>query len=90
MSGDLLDPVPATRSFALGKNVFFSFLILYLKALAVSSDDTDEESGPPMDGMAYLKQVIKVCTVSAEFQIRELLAARRTQPSNNCHRPKFL
>ena len=50
---------------------------LYLKALAVSSDDTDEESGPPMDGMAYLKQVIKVCILSAEYQMRELLAVRR-------------
>ena len=26
----------------------------------MSEEDTDEESGPPMDGMAYLKQVIKV------------------------------
>ena len=50
---------------------------LYLKALAVSSDDTDEESGPPMDGMAYLKQVIKVCYMPAAFQIRKLLAVRR-------------
>jgi len=53
------------------------------KALAVSSDDTDEESGPPMDGMAYLKQVIKERKRIADTVVADIDPGKISKPSTD-------